>query len=81
MLNTQKLNLPHNLMASSNGMVGLSVSGSNRGGAPESNDNKNGSVIMTPQIGSGTSRLYNSGINSRGKSATLKNKPNGVLTN
>lgn len=86
MLNTQQLNLPQNLMASSNGMVGISVSGSNRGGGGESQDNKTpGSSIMTPQMGqvggtSSNSRPYHPGINVRGKSATINNKPSGVLT-
>lgn len=79
MLNTQQLNLPHNLMASSNGMTGLSV-GSNRGGNQDTNDGK-GTAVMTPQIGGASSRVYNSGLNSRGKSAKINNKPNGALLN
>jgi hypothetical protein len=79
MLNTQQLNLPHNLMASSNGMAGLSV-GSNRGGTQDANDGK-GSTVMTPQIGGSSSRVYNSGVNSRGKSAKINNKPSSVLLN
>ena len=66
-------------MASSNGMTGISV-GSNRGGTQDANDGK-GTAVMTPQIGGGSSRAYNSGVNSRGKSAKINNKPNGVLLN
>lgn len=56
MLNTQQLSLPQKLMASSNGMAGVSAgTGSNRGGGLGLQDNSDGkaSVTMTPQIGSG----------------------------
>lgn len=51
MLNTQQLSLPQKLMASSNGMAGISAgSGSNRGGGLGLPDNSDGkaSVTMTP---------------------------------
>lgn len=73
-LNTQQLSLPHNLMASSNGMAGISISGSNRDN--EYFAKEKGSDVNTPQLGGRGSR-----VNSRGMSAKITNNQANVLVN
>ena len=77
-LNTQQLNIPHNIMASSSGMAGVSVSGSTRGIDPP----KEGSGGQnTPQLNGQMSLQHPSANGSRGMSAKITNKNAGVLIN
>lgn len=75
-LNTQQLNIPHNIMASSSGMAGVSISGSTRG---IDQLKEGGGGQNTPQLNGQMTLQNNTASGSRGMSAKIINKNAGVL--